>query len=221
MSLTVTLIIYSDRFTDIYICIYTIYKKHQVDRCYREFFRNEELNVDISEAINYRNVKTTRVKLSRDRSDAKDPPRKCCATTGLIFFILRLRQSASLTLFIIHRYFWELVWAGICASRCDTWALEKGSARDRRTFHLTYHLYYSTSYFLSFETMQYPRVQRERDRRQIGRDTYVDKRGPELRTRARNVSANTRRCCKMRKNVTRYMYVPPSGKTRVFSCFLS
>lgn len=49
---------------------------------------------DIFEAINYRNVKTRRVKLSRDRSDAKDPSRKCHATTGLIFFIFGLRRRA-------------------------------------------------------------------------------------------------------------------------------
>lgn len=40
----------------------------------RVLSKSKELNEDISEAINYRNVKTTRVKLSRDRSDAKDPP---------------------------------------------------------------------------------------------------------------------------------------------------
>lgn len=85
-------------------------------------------------------------------------------------------------------------------------------AQDRRTFHLTYHLYYSTSYFLSF-------VQRERDSRQIGRDTYVDKGGPELtesRDERETFCKYARLLQGMRKNVARCMYVPPDAGRHVY-----
>jgi len=47
----------------------------------------------ISQAINYRNVKTRRVKLSRDRSDAKDP-RKCRAHSDRLIFLSLDRAAA-------------------------------------------------------------------------------------------------------------------------------
>jgi len=87
----------------------------------------------------------------------------------------RLNLFIFRALFIIHRYFWELVTRHTATWRTVTHreSREKGNAS-----HPTYHLYYSTSYFL-------PRAIRRRcdsgptpmaaDRREIGRDTCVDK----------------------------------------------
>lgn len=105
------------------MCIYIYIYKKKLGRCRSMLSQvpseSEELRElrDMSEAINYRNVKSRRVKLSRDRSDAKDPPRVNAARIRFNLFIFGLRSPA---LFIIHRYFWELARAGTCFKVCDT-----------------------------------------------------------------------------------------------------